>query len=233
MKAKLYGLSVLMLLATWAFQSNVSAQRTGQIPLNKTDTINPEDMSKSVLNEINAARQNPQQIIPYLEEYRRRFTGSRIRESDGRIITTVEGVAAVDEAIAFLRNLAAVEPLQRIEGLAKAADLQLRDLNVNPALQHTGADGSSFDERIERFGTIRGRIGENIAYRRNTARDILLLWIVDDGISSRLHRLNLFNAEFKKAGVAYGKGIDDKGLCVLELAAEFFDKDKPQAIEMF
>lgn len=233
MKEKLYGLSVYLILFACFFQIDISAQKNRELLLKKREAVNLTNVSREVLDEINAARQDPQQFIAYLEDYRKRFSGSRIRDSDGRFKMTAEGVAAVDEAIAFLRNLAPIKPLQMAQGLIQSADLQLRDLIVNPALGHTGADGSSFDERIKRFGTAGGAFGENIAFGRNNAREILLLWIVDDGISSRLHRLNLFNPKFKNAGVAYGKGNDDRGLCVLVLAGEFSEKTKPQAIEVF
>jgi uncharacterized protein YkwD len=231
MKEKLYGLSVYLILFACFFQIDISAQKNRQLLLKKKEGANLTNVSREVLDEINAARQNPQQFITYLEDYRKRLSGSRIRDSDGRLTMTIEGVGAVDEAIAFLKNLAPIEPLQTAEGLTKSADLQLQDLIINPALGHTGADGSSFDERIRRFGTARGKLGENLAYDKNSAREILLLWIIDDGISNRLHRLNLFNPAFRNAGVAYGKGSDDRELCVLVLAAEFSEKTKPQAIE--
>lgn len=240
MKAKLYGISVLLSSIVCFFQSDVSAQKNGQLLLKKKEAISSKGVSndlnnasQAVLDEINAVRQNPQQFIIYLEEYRKQFSGSRVKEPDGKIMTTVEGVSAVDEAIAFLKNLKTVEPLQMMEGLIKAADLQLRDLSINPALGHTGADGSSFDERIKRFGTIKGKLGENIAFRQSSARGIVLTWIIDDGISSRLHRQNLFDSEFKNAGIAYGNESGGRGMCVLVLAAEFGAKGKPRAIEVF
>jgi len=233
MKEKLQGLCVFLVLFAWHFQIDVSAQKNEQLLLRKKEAVSSVGVSSAVLGEINNARQNPQQFITYLEDYRGRFSGSSVREADGGVMTTNEGVAAVDEAIAFLRNLTSVEPLQMTEGLIKTADSQLSDLSVNPALGHTGADGSSFNERINRFGTTRGRIGENIALRKDSAREIVLLWIIDDGVPSRLHRKNLFNSEYKKAGIAYGKGNDGRGLCVLDLAAEFFEKGKSPALEEF
>lgn len=231
MKEKFHGLFSLLVVFAWLFQIDVSAQRNEQLLSRKKEAINSANVSGAVLDEINTARRNPQQFIIYLEEYRGRFSGSRVREPDGRVLTTSEGVAVVDEAIAFLRNLAPVEPLQMTEGLTASANLQLRDLIINPALGHTGADGSSFDERINRFGTASGKLGENIAYGKTEARAIVLMWIIDDGIASRLHRRNLFDPRHKKAGVAYGKGNDDKTICILNLAAEFFEKGKPQVRE--
>lgn len=232
MKEKLFGFSVLVVFA-WFFHLDVSAQKNERLLLGKKEAISSINVSGAVLDEINTARQKPQQFVTYLEAYRKRFSGLRVTQADGSVMTTFEGVPAVDEAIAFLRNLVPVEPLQMSEGLVKAADLQLQDLIVNPALGHTGANGSSFSERIKRFGTTRGSLGENIAMRKNSAREIVLLWIVDDGIASRLHRKNLFNSEYKKAGIACDKGNDGKGLCVLDLAEEFSEKGKLRSLEEF
>lgn len=233
MRKKLQGFCIFLVLFAWLFQIDVSAQKNEQLLLRKKEAINSANVSSAVLDEINTARQKPQQYIAYLEEYRERFSGSNVKNSDGKTLRTIEGVAVIDEAIAFLKTLAPVEPLQITEGLVKAASLQLNDLSINPFINHTGADGSSFSERIKRFGSTRGKLGENIAFGKNNAREIVLMWIIDDGIPSRLHRKNLFNSEFKQAGTAYDKGSDDKGLCVLTLAAEFSEKDKPSGIEMF
>lgn len=232
MKAKLYGIGVLLLLSCF-FASEISAQKNEQLLLRKKEAGDIKDLSKAILEEINSIRQNPRHYISYLEEYRRRFSGHRIREPDGRFFITAEGAAAVDEAIAFLKNHRAVDPLATTDGLVKSADLQLRDLTVNPSLGHVGADGSTVGKRVRSFGTSKGKIGENIAYGKSAAREIVLMWIIDDGVPSRLHRLNIFNAEFKKAGVAYGKGDDNKGLCVLVLAAEFSEKEKSHSIRSF
>lgn len=233
MKDKLHGIYVFLVLFAWLFTIDVTAQKNEQLLLKKKEAVNNISVSNAVLDEINNARQNPQRFINYLEDYRKKFNGLRFSDPNGKSIKTAEGVTAVDEAIEFLRNLSPLEPLQMNEGLNKSANLQLGDLTTNPALEHIGADGSSFDQRIERFGKAKGKLGENIAFRRHSAREIVLLWIIDDGISSRLHRLNIFDSKFKIAGVAYGKGIDDKGLCVLVLAGDFSEKGKPQAIEMF
>lgn len=233
MRKKIQGVCIFLVLFAWLFQIDVSAQKNEQLLSRKKEASSLSNVSGAVLDEINTARQKPQQFIAYLEEYRGRFSGSNVKGSDGITLRTIEGVAVIDEAIAFLRSLTPVEPLKITEGLVKAATLQLNDLSINPSLYHTGADGSSLSERVKRLGTTRGKLGENIAFGKSIAREIVLMWIIDDGIPSRLHRKNLFNSEFKTAGTAYGKGTDDRGLCVLVLAAEFSEKGASPAIESF
>jgi len=49
-------------------------------------------------------------------------------------------------------------------------------------------------DRIERYGEWQGTIGENIDYGgAKEAKQVLLHLMVDDGVSSRGHRKNIFN----------------------------------------
>ena len=59
-------------------------------------------------------------------------------------------------------------------------------------------------ERIQRYATFNWA-GEVLAYGNfASAEDIVLAWIVDDGVSSRGHRTNIFSSNAKVVGVAYG-----------------------------
>lgn len=233
MKAKFYGISVFLLASVCFFHSEILAQKNGQFTLKKIEATDSNDLSKAVLDEINAVRQNPQQFVKYLEDYRKRFSGSRVREPDGKYLITIEGIAAVDETIAYLKNHSPVQLLSANNNLVKSAHLQLQDLIVNRSLGHIGADGSSLSQRIKRFGSVKGKLGENIAFRRNDAREILLMWLIDDGVQSRLHRHNILNSAFKKAGIAYGTATDGTPLCVLVLAEDFLETKKQNGLQMF
>ena len=48
-------------------------------------------------------------------------------------------------------------------------------------------------ERIEKYGEWNGKIGENIDFGSNEAMEIVISFLVDDGVSSRGHRMNLLN----------------------------------------
>jgi len=61
---------------------------------------------------------------------------------------------------------------------------------------HTGSDGSSMSGRLERYGDWNGKIGENCDFGNSTGRDIVISLIVDDGVSNRGHRNNLFSSDF-------------------------------------
>ncbi len=58
------------------------------------------------------------------------------------------------------------------------------------------------EQRIERFGRWDGSIGEDIFYGDQTARERILLWLIDDGVQSRGHRKRLLGPDYKLVGIA-------------------------------
>lgn len=69
---------------------------------------------------------------------------------------------------------------------------------------HTGNDGSSTSDRISRYITWTA-LGENLAYSNIVnGEDVILQFIIDDGVSSRGHRTNIYNSTFTHTGVSCG-----------------------------
>lgn len=89
---------------------------------------------------------------------------------------------------------------------------------------HTGSDGSSMSERLERYGNWNGKIGENCDFGSSLGRDIVISLIVDDGVANRGHRKNLFSEEFKKVGIACCNHIDYKTCTVIDYASAYEPK---------
>lgn len=190
-------------------------------------------IEQAVLNEINAARKNPEIYVGYLQEYRKLFKGNTVYFPDFLRIETNEGTAAVDEAIGELKKILPLNALASSADLSKTANLQLGDLRENSSLGHTGKNGSNLTQRLKQFGMAGAGYAENIAYYADTARDIVLLMIVDDGVKSRAHRKTLFSPNFKIVGIAYGKGKTGEGLCVADFADSFFENGQKSGIRQF
>jgi uncharacterized protein YkwD len=181
----------------------------------------PSAMEQAVFHEINAARKDPQKYIAYLEEYKKLFRGRIIYLPNYLRIETSEGAAAVDEAIEFLRKTSAMTPFIFSNGLNKASAYQLKDLKEDSKIGHTSRDGSDLPTRLKKFGAYGNLYAENIAHFSETARDIVMRMIIDDGVKSRNHRNNIFSPDFRVVGVAFGKGKSGGSLCVVNFADSF------------
>ena len=178
--------------------------------------------AQQLLAETNLARTEPQRYAWYLRELRRQFTGKTYRmPGSASFVVTVEGVAALDEALRFLQRQAPLPALSWAPGLAEAAADLSRDEGQSGDTGHTGRQSGDMQQRIERHGTWTSRIAENIGYGPDTARLMVMQLIIDDGVPGRGHRKNIFNPSFRVAGAACGPHPVYRNMCVMEFAAGF------------
>ena len=117
---------------------------------------------------------------------------------------TIEGAPAVQEAIRFLNNQKPIANLTWSNEIWKACRDHVEDQGPKGKTSHTGTDGSSFTDRISRYGTIINPSGENLAWGSTDPKDAIIQLIIDDGTSSRGHRQNIFSTKFFKYGGFFG-----------------------------
>ncbi|MCY7376027.1 MAG: CAP domain-containing protein [Pyrinomonadaceae bacterium] len=198
----------------------------------KAPKIQLSTLELAVVDELNEARSNPQKYVGYLEEQRRALRGNIIKMPKKTDVQTIEGAAAIDEAVNDLKLVSNLAGFQVGEGLTGVARAQLADLQENSKLGHFGKDGSDLKTRMARFGSAMGKCGENICHRGNTARDVVMIFLVDDGVKERPHRKAVLSPNFKQIGVACGIGKNAESLCVVVFADSFKDKTAvPAAVE--
>jgi len=203
------------------FSPEAFAQKDESIIQKSSEIKSISAIEQAVINEINTVRTDPKKYIGYLEEYEKFLRGKIVYLPGTVPLETTEGSEAIKDAIKDLKKVSKLEPLNISYGLSKAANLQLKDLMQDLALGHTGKYGSTLTQRVAKFGRIGNRYAENIAYQSDTARDFVLTMIIDDGLKSRTHRKNILSRNFKLIGVAFGKGKNDMGLCVVVFADIF------------
>jgi len=202
---------------------SLSAMLSAQAPVPERASEKATALERAVVQEMSDARTRPRAYAKHLRELRDLFDGTLWKRPDRTPLRTDEGVAAVDEAIAFLEAQRPVGPLRFNEGLARAARLHARDLGPRGALEHVGADGSKLSDRLNRLGTWQGLIAENIGTLEEDPRQIVLQLLIDDGVPSRGHRHNLFNPDLHQAGAGTGPHRDYRVVTVIDYADGFVE----------
>ena len=177
----------------------------------------PDPQADAVLDEIDRARTDPRAYAAHLREWRSWVVGDVVRRPGLPGLVTVEGPAAVDEAIAFLEAQPPLPALARDAGLDRAAADHARDQGRTGETGHVGSDGSTLGARVRRHGAARG-MGENIAYGSADARETVIQLIVDDDVPGRGHRTNIFNPDWTRAGAACGPHPVWRRVCVVDFA---------------
>lgn len=109
-------------------------------------------------------------------------------------------LAAVNEARAAARDCGGVRypaaPALVLEPrLTRAAASHSEDMRAHGSMSHTGSDGSSVAQRVEREGYRFAALGENVAWGYPTTEAVMAGWLGSPG-----HCANIMNAAFEELG---------------------------------
>jgi uncharacterized protein YkwD len=102
-----------------------------------------------------------------------------------------------------------------------AAREHLRDQGLSDRVSHTGSDGSTLEDRINRYGAWEVGIGENIAYGSSTGQRLAMQLIIDQSNPGRNYRLNILNSAFSVSGIACGNSLHYRNMCVIIFAGKY------------
>lgn len=182
-------------------------------------------LESEIIDEVNLARMEPQKYAAFVEEYKKYYKGNQLMlPGYSQPMTTFEGVAAVDEAVNFLRAAKPLPPLQIVKGLCLAAKDHALDLAVKGTTGHKGSDGSTPNTRMDRYGRWESVTGESIVYDVTTPRQVVIGMIIDDGIANRGHRRNIFDSNHHVAGININTSPPHGAKCVINFSGGFTDK---------
>ncbi len=180
-------------------------------------------LEEQVLDEINLLRKDPAGYATYVKEVRKYYKKEFLSYPGEVMLRTKEGVKAVDECFRELKKTKPLTTLTPKRGLTQAARDHVRDQSMSGKIGHPGSDKSTPFERMDRYGKWNGIAAENIDYRNNIARRIVLSFLIDDGVTGREHRKNLLNEKFNYAGIACGTHPKYDNMCVVDFAGEYTD----------
>jgi uncharacterized protein YkwD len=199
-------------------------------PVPRTASACCTALERGVLDELNRARTDPERFAAELEARLAHFRGNIYRRPGAEVgVRTVEGAAAVREAVRVLRTTTPVAPLRLSRGMSAAAADHVRDQGPRGALGHTGRDNSTPASRVSRYGRWFGIISENIQYGRPAnAHDVIADLFIDDGVADRGHRRNALDPNIHVAGVSCGPHTTYGQMCVVLHAADYAERASPQ-----
>jgi uncharacterized protein YkwD len=98
------------------------------------------------------------------------------------------------------RSRHALPPLEAHAALARAASAHSADQAAQGRLSHTGSDGSSVADRVQREGYSWSRVGENVGGGYAAAADVVAGWMNSPG-----HRAVILTPGENHAGVGYSR----------------------------
>ena len=176
--------------------------------------LNFEEIEKELLQLHNKIRQDPQSYIPKLKDYLKYFRNKIYHPPNEDPIQTYEGTEAFEDAIQFLKTQKPVEPLELNENITYACRDHVNDIGEKGLTSHEGTTTKNISERLEKYCEWDGACSESIDLGFKTAENILINLLVDDGVSNRYQRLNIFNGKFKYIGIAVGSH-KEYGICVV------------------
>jgi uncharacterized protein YkwD len=183
---------------------------------NEEDVVDTRE--RNILSELNELRSDPTAFAKKLEARRKFYTGNVLRLPKEVPLRTREGEAALDEAIRALRGRTALPQIEFSRALSRAARDHVRDVGKKGLVMHEGTDGSSPSERLKRYASDVGGVGEVISFGPEKAESVVIDLIVDDGVPDRGHRKILLDGRLRYAGIACGPHAIYRTMCVIDLA---------------
>ena len=186
--------------------------------------ITLNEIEQVTLDELNLLRKSPKEYADKVEDSKKYYNGDYIQYPGEIKIITSEGMKAVDECITVLKNTESLPEFKLSKGLTLAAQNMVEMQSKTSETGHTGTDGSSPFDRMNKFGTWDYSAAENIDYGNNVPLRIVMSLIIDDGVSSRGHRKNILSADYKEIGLAGGVHQGYRHMFVMDFAGKYTEK---------
>ena len=181
--------------------------------------LNPP-LETEILKALNQFRGDPAGYAAVLREQRRHYHGNTLERPGQPDLITHEGVRPLDEAISALESInTGLDRVSLSRGLSRAAADHVLESGRRGLISH-----GDVGNRINRYGTWSGAIGEDITYGPRVAREVIANLLIDDGVADRGHRRSLLDPRWRYAGIACGFHGRYGTMCVLDFASNYQDR---------
>jgi hypothetical protein len=81
---------------------------------------------------------------------------------------------------------------------------------------------------LNRYGRWKNKVGEILSFGAFNPRDVVIGWLVDDGISNRPNRLSVFDPAFTVCGISSGPHSTQRSMCACALAGNYVEGDEEE-----
>jgi Uncharacterized protein with SCP/PR1 domains len=170
---------------------------------------------KQLIDAINLLRNNPNLYKEKLEKKLDYFRGNQFIIPGKIVIHTKEGQKAVLEAIEVLKQTKPLPQLEIKKELFDSSKSHVIDIGPKGIVSHYSSNGLSPSERISKLGNYKS-MGEVISFGIYDAEEIVLQFLIDDGVWDRGHRKNLLEKNFRYVGASCGEHKTYHFMCVVD-----------------
>ena len=185
-----------------------------------------KQLESELLQELNLLRSNPQKYAQILRKYRGSYRGNYLHFSQEKTLKLQEGVRILDEVIYKLSQQQSLHRLKLSAGMSLAAKDHALDLLQTGQIKHSGSDRSNPFDRMSRYGKWKIIAGETINVGRETAREIIVKFLIDDGEPSRNRRANLLKKNYTTCGISCVNNSNSSNTtCVMTYSGGYVEKN--------
>ena len=161
---------------------------------------------KAYLDAHNKARTNPGYYSTFIaNEFKSKTDSNTNTHSVWRLRFFEQSPAQFDEAINAMNAQPALSPLSLNLGMTYSVWKHIKYLaDTLKTLSHTGEGGTTPSQRAQPYTSGTAAMYENILFTgvsAHTAEHIVAQYIIDDGVSTRGHRRNVFTASQTQIGI--------------------------------
>jgi len=168
-------------------------------------TVVANAQTEDVLRIMNEVRTNPQsflngRLLPYLKEH------------------GLENNSYAKSLVTELEIAKPINALQSSSVLQKLAKGHALDMGQKGTIGHNSSNGTTFEKRV-RAKIKSGMIAENCDYGNAEPLDIVMSFLIDDGITSLGHRKNILHPSLSYVGIAIEKHKTYRVNCVMDFSS--------------
>jgi uncharacterized protein YkwD len=187
------------------------------------------DLERAILDQLNFLRQDPASYADWLETQRDYYSVERdsfvLRLPGEQAIGLYEGVAALDEAIATLRQLDPRPPLSASPALTYGVQDWVAVMGVRGLRGGADHQGNDQGYYTRKYGRRQGEGFGIDAYQRQSAEAIVMAWVVNDGDPLRSIQTALLDPAFQVIGMGCAPHRSRDLMCSISVAEEFIADD--------